>query len=88
MTKQERKKLQVDRDLLYRYALQFQTLERQIENRRELVLELGAELQRVTNEVASLERELQTLQYRFGTCLAQFVFDYDAGVQVKQNLLL
>lgn len=88
MTRQEKKHLQADRDFLYQYALQFQTLERPIENRRELILELTEELQYVSKEVANLERQLQTLQYRFGNCLAQFTFDYDAGAQASQNRLL
>ena len=88
MTKQERKTLQIDRDLLYRYALRFQTLERQLDNRRQLILEYDAEMSRISQEIKDLERELQNLQYRFGVCLAQFTFDYDNGTLINSNSLL
>lgn len=80
MTKQERKKLQEDRDFLYRFALQFLTLERQINAHKQRIAECDEEAARLTKEVRSLEQTMRQLTTDFGNCLDQFVADYDAGV--------
>lgn len=79
MTKQERKYLQEDREFLYKYALQFMTLERQISEREKLIAEYDEEAARLAKEVRELERKRRQLEFKFGACLDQFILDCDDG---------
>lgn len=80
MTKQERMYLQEDREFLYKYALQFMTLERQISEREKLIAEYDEEAARLAKEVRELQRKMRQLTAMLGNCLDQFVSAYDAGI--------
>lgn len=88
MTRQEKRWLQADRDFLYQYALQFQTLERQITEREKQIAEYDSEASRLAKEVRELQRTLRQLEVKFGNCLAQFTFDYERGTFINSNRFL
>lgn len=86
MTKQERAKLAADYRTLKQFALEYQTLKREYEERMKVVLQLEAEARRLDREACKVEERLKQMQTDFGLLLAEFTFDFDDSEEPKRLL--
>jgi phosphoribosylaminoimidazole-succinocarboxamide synthase len=86
MTKQERAKLAADYRLIRQFALEYQTLKREYEERMKVVLQLEAEARRLDREAGKVEERLKQMQTDFGLLLAEFTFDFGDSEEPKRLL--
>lgn len=86
MTKQERAKLAADYRLIRQFALEYQTLKREYDERMKVVLQLEAEARRLDREACKVEERLKQMQTDFGLLLAEFTFDFDDSEEPKRLL--